>query len=96
MNIQSTTARILGAIVVLASIIWGYWWLTWALAILFLFIFTTYYEIIVWGVMYDALYGLAIPQFNEYRYVFTAASIILFLSAFFLRKYLVAYEDTLY
>jgi hypothetical protein len=74
-------------------IMWGYWWITWSAAIIFLFIFPSYYEIIVWGVMYDALYGLPIAQFAGFRYVFTAASVILFTTAFFLRKLLLTYED---
>lgn len=86
--------RIFTACLMIASIIWGYWWLTWSLAIIFLFIFPLYYEILFWGVMYDALYGLPLPQFYNLPYIFTISSIILFASAFFLRKILLAYEDT--
>lgn len=75
-----------------ASLIWGYWWLTWVLAIAFLFIFPLYYEIIFAGIVYDAIYGLPLPQFYDFPYMFTVAGIILFILAFFLRKKLAAYD----
>ncbi len=84
--------RIVSFAVVLASLIWGYWWVTWSLAIIFLFLFPLYYEIIAWGVIYDALYGLQLPQFYNFPYTFTLASFIFFILAFFLKKYLTAYE----
>ena len=74
-------------------IMWGYWWLTWCAAIVLLFYFPIYYEIILWGVMYDALYGMALPEFWNVRYIFTIASIALFLISFFLRKRLTVYDD---
>ena len=74
-------------------IMWGYWWLTWCAAIILLFYFPIYYEIILWGVMYDALYGTALPEFWNIRYIFTIAGITLFLISFFLRKRLIVYDD---
>ena len=94
MNSNKKIFRVIAGLTMIASIIWGYWWVTWALAIAFLFAFPMYYEIIIWGVIYDALYGLPLPQFQNFRYVFTLASIILFTIAVFLRKSLIAYEDT--
>src|ERR1044072_4005237 len=84
--------RIISAILTLACLVWGYWWMTWALAIIFLFLFPLYYEIIAWGVIYDAVYGLPLPQFYNFPYTFTLASFILFILAFVLKKYLTAYE----
>jgi len=85
--------RVLCAILMFCFIMWGYWWLTWCLAIALLFYFPIYYEIILWGIIYDAMYGTAIPEFWNIRYIFTISSIILFLIALFLRKRLVIYED---
>jgi hypothetical protein len=70
----------------LAVIVWGYWWLTVALAIiLLLFIFPNYYEILLWGVIYDALYGHASPRsIWGIAYIFSIGSIVtLFTLAFF-------------
>ena len=81
------------AILMFCFIMWGYWWLTWCIAIALLFYFPVYYEIILWGIIYDAMYGTALPEFWNIRYIFTIASIVLFLIALFLRKRLVIYED---
>ncbi len=85
--------RIFTAILMIVSIVYGYWWLTWILAISFLLYFPSYYEIIVWGVVYDALYGLNVPELYNIRYIFSISSIILFVIAYFLRKYLIAYDE---
>jgi hypothetical protein len=79
----------------LAVIVWGYWWLTVALAILLLFIFPNYYEILLWGVIYDALYGLPLHEYWGIAYIFSIGSIVLFLLSLFLRKMLSAYESTI-
>lgn len=92
---NNTFLRILAAFIMIGSIIWGYWWLTAALAIVFLFVFPSYYEILFWGVAYDALYGSALPQFWNFGYVWSAAAILLFLLSLYLRKLLLAYEPTI-
>ena len=74
-------------------IMWGYWWLTWCLAILLLFYFPVYLEIILWGVMYDALYGVALPEFWNIHYVFTIGSVALFAVSFIIKRLLIAYES---
>lgn len=91
MKINNLTLRYFAAFALLTSLLWGFWWLTWVLAIVSLFIFTSYYEIIILGIAYDALYGLPIPQFYNFPYIFTLSSIILFLFAQFLRGKLIAY-----
>lgn len=93
MHTTNTTLRILSAFLMTGSILWGYWWLTWTLAILFLFIFNFYYEIILWGMVYDALYGLSIPQFYNFPAIFSLSSLILFVIAFYIKKSLSTYED---
>lgn len=90
---KKTIIRILTAIGMFCCIMWGYWWLTWCLAIVLLFYFPSYYEIILWGVIYDALYGIISPEFSNIKYIFTISSIILFAIAFLLRKKLIIYND---
>ncbi|MDP3962277.1 MAG: hypothetical protein Q8Q03_00190 [bacterium] len=75
--------RIIAALIMIACILWGYWWLMLSAAIIFLFIFNSYYEIIAWGIIYDSLYGVT--------HMFAIAAIILFMISFFLKKYLFAY-----
>jgi hypothetical protein len=85
--------RVVTAILMFCFIMWGYWWLTWCFAIGLLFYFPKYYEIIVWGIIYDALYGMSLPEYWNIRYIFTISSIALFVIAFFLRKRLIVYDD---
>jgi len=84
--------RGIAGLAMIASVIWGPWWLTWSFAIIFLFLFPSYYEIIIAGVAYDALYGLPLAQFHNFPYVFTVSSAFLFIIAFFLRKKLLVYN----
>ena len=85
--------RIVAGIIMCFCIIFGYWWLIWALAILLLFYFPIYYEIIAWGIIYDALYGIALPEFWNIKYIFTLASIVLFLISLIIKKRLIIYES---
>lgn len=84
--------RIISGILIIGSIIWGYWWLTWILAIIFLFYFPLYFEIIIWGIIYDSLYGISLPNFWNINYIFTIVSIVLFLFSLILKKRLILYE----
>lgn len=72
--------------------IWGHWWLTWILVIALLFYFPFYFEIIAWGVIYDSLYGIALPEFWNINYIFSISSIILFMISLLLKKRLTIYE----
>lgn len=75
--------RIIAGLLMVTCIIWGYWWLMLSVAIIFLFIFDSYYEIIGWGIIYDFLYGTSL--------MFSFVSILLFIIAYYLKKYLYAY-----
>jgi hypothetical protein len=93
MKRKNNIIRIVAGLIVLGSLVLSYWWLTWALAIIFLFIFPVYYEILTWGIIYDALYALPLPQFYGIPYIFTFASCILFLLSLAIRKYFVTYQS---
>jgi hypothetical protein len=93
MQINKPFLRFAAGFALVVALLWGYWWVVAVLSIVFLFLFPSYYEIIAVGVAYDALYGVALPQFYNFPYVFTAASIVLFIIAYALRKKLIAYED---
>ena len=92
---SNTTTRLIAIWIMVVLVLWGYWWLTWGVALVFLFIFPDYYEILAYGIIYDALYGLPIPQFWNFGYVFTATSIALFLLSLMIRASLSAYEPTI-
>jgi hypothetical protein len=84
--------RIIAGTILLISILFGYWWITWILAIILLFTFPVYYEIIICGIIYDSLYGISSIRFMGIEYVFTIFSIVLFLFSLLLTKHLKIYE----
>jgi|GEM_PF-444709 hypothetical protein len=93
-----TFLRILAAVFMIALIAWGNWWLILIAAIVFLFLYETYYEIILWGICCDALYGLPpslSPRlFNLFNmsYLATLISIALLFLGIFLKKRLTFYS----
>ena len=84
--------RIISGIIMLILILFSYWWLVCILAILLLFYFNNYYEIILWGIIYDSLYGISIPAFWNIDIIFTIMCILLFSISLFLKRYLIIYE----
>ncbi len=60
-------SRILAALIMVLLIAWGYWWLTLAVGIIFLFMFDPYYEAVAWGICFDALYSSPREAYIMYR-----------------------------
>ena len=65
----------------------------WCLAIALLFYFPYYFEIVALGIVYDALYGIAVPEFWDIPYIFTISSVVLFLISLIIKKRLIIYES---
>ncbi len=85
--------RIISALIVVGLMILGYWWLMWIVALVFLFFFKNYYEIILWGIAYDAIYSIQLAEYGNFRYIFTVSSIILYVIGLIFRKRLIVYDD---
>lgn len=85
--------RIFSDIFILIFIIWMYWWITWPIIIISLFIFPKYFEMLAWGIIYDALYGIHLPAFFNIDYIFTIVSIVLLLLSLIIRRRLIIYES---
>lgn len=85
--------RIFIGVFVFSCILFGYWWLTLCLSILLLFYFKTYYEILLFGIIYDSIYGLSLPEFWNIRYIFTLTSVVLFIISLMIKKRLIIYES---
>ena len=49
--------RILADALVLALLAWAPWWATLIAAIASAWLFAPYYELMLWGIAYDSLYG---------------------------------------
>ena len=75
--------RIFLGFAMIPLIAWGSWWMILLPVIAFLFIFSPYYEILLWGACLDALYG------KHYALI---TAILLFIIMFLLKKRLVFYS----
>lgn len=84
--------RLMIDIFVFGMIIFGYWWIGWILLIVLLFFIPLYLEIIFFGVLYDALYGISLLLFWNMDYIFSLLGIVLFSTSLFLKKRLSLYE----
>jgi len=71
-------------------IAWAPWWIIVIAAGVFLFVYNSYYEIIIWGLCLDELYGAAyhIP----YSLVATIIACGALVAAHFLKKSLLLYK----
>jgi hypothetical protein len=93
-----TFLRILAGILMIALIVWGSWWIVVIAAVIFIFVYDAYYEIIIWGICYDALYGLphdlSLKLFHLFNmsYFATLIAIVLFFLGIFFKKRLTFYS----
>ena len=71
-------------------IAWGPWWAIIIAAAAFLFVYNSYYEIIVWGLCLDELYGASyqLPYSLSATFIAVAALV----GAYFLKKRLTFYS----
>ncbi len=90
--VNNTKIRVLLGIIVFSTILWGFWYLPLIISIILVFIIPKYYEIILWGIMYDALYGIPLDMFWHIPYIFSIASILFLIASLFFRKHLIVYE----
>lgn len=68
------------------------WWVSVAIAILFLFLVQPHIiEVLLGGIFLDALHGASVPGFYGIEFVFTILFLIFFALALFLKRYLVFY-----
>jgi hypothetical protein len=69
------------------------WWIAFFLAVALLFVYRAYYEIILIGLIADALHGSATPFWGGFELVITLASVCLCIAAIFIKKRLKFYYD---
>ncbi|MDP3735576.1 MAG: hypothetical protein Q8R39_04070 [bacterium] len=77
--------RFLTDLVLFTAAFFTPWWLVVPGAALLLFRYHSAYELIVLGVILDALYGLPVRQLGGFRFPFTVLCTLLFLMLEFLR-----------
>lgn len=76
--------RIIFDLVLLSAIFYTPWWVAAALAFVCVFLIPRYYEILVFGLLVDLLYGTSMSTF--YGMAGTIGAIILFLVGEFAKK----------
>ena len=82
--------RILIDILLLFGIFMAPFWLTFLGALICLFVFENFYEIIIMGIIFDSLYGIPI-RFISLPAIYTLSASILFIARAFLKKHLKFY-----
>jgi hypothetical protein len=68
------------------------WWVTFAIAVLFLVRFSGY-EILFWGFVMDVLYGASLPGFFGFPFMGTAGAALLLMVSFLIKRRLIFYRD---
>ena len=71
-------------------IAWAPWWMIVIAAAVFLFVYNSYYEIVVWGLCLDELYGTS----HSFPYSLSATIIacVALVGTYFLKKRLTFYQ----
>ncbi len=77
--------RIIIDLLIVWSLIQGFWFLVIIFGAIGLWKYEQFYEIIIAGIGYDALFGM-VPRMGIHGYYGTIIGIILYIAAFFLKK----------
>ena len=75
----------------LLSALWFPWWVTMGFVLLLLSVARAY-EVIVWGIVLDTLYGAPVPRFFELPILFTLLCTLVVVVVEFIKPTLVFYE----
>jgi hypothetical protein len=68
--------RIICDVVLVIAAFTAPWWVAIFLGIILLFVFNTYYELIVFGFIIDTLYNAPVARFYHFQFMLTCAAII--------------------
>jgi len=71
---------------ILVSILFFPWWFTVIVGIILVFLQKNFYEIIVWAIFYDVLYGISSINIWGFTFFFTVGVLFLFYGAGFLKS----------
>jgi len=84
------TRRLIADLILLISVVLLPWWLSAPIAIIFLFVFDSYYEILIAGLIIDSLYphSFIIPRISI---GFTFLAAVVFLASFPIKRNLKFY-----
>lgn len=77
--------RLLTDLALFTAVFFVPWWFVVPAAVLFSLRFARMYELLLLGIILDALYGLPIPALGGFRFSFTALCTFFFLAGEFLK-----------
>ena len=80
-------------IAIFISILFFPWWISLALGILLIAVCKSY-EVLVWGLFFDALYGTPLDSLFGIEYVASVLFLFLFLVSFLVKKRVIFYKST--
>ena len=83
--------RLASDILMLLLIAWAPWWIIIIAAVAFLFVYNSYYEIVLWGLCLDEIYGTS--HHIPYSLIATVVACLLFIAVYFLKKRLMIYRS---
>lgn len=78
--------RISANIILCTSVLFFPWWVGAFFGILFLFIFNLFYEIIIWGIMADLLFGTKIASLYDFNMILSVGALLFFVCAEIFKK----------
>ena len=68
------------------------WWITMLLAVVGLFVFRNFFEIIIIGIMLDSLYNASVARYYNVQFLMTYMAIVLFVATSFIKPRLRYFE----
>lgn len=83
----------LGATLLLfVSVLFAPWYVTASFAVLFVLFFNRFFEVVLAGLMFDALFGIAVEKFSGFPFVGMTFAIVILILSVFLKKRLAFYR----
>ena len=78
--------RLIANVILFASLLFLPWWITIVIALIAVFVYNVFYELILWGVVGDLLYGAGVASFYALTSFLSTGALVLFLTAQYLKE----------
>ena len=85
--------RCIAGVLLFISVVVFPWWVSFVAALVLLFYCNRYYEAICAAFVFDLLYGVPLPMFFSFSFLFTLIMAVLFFVIEFLKPYLKFYSS---
>src|SRR3989344_4581768 len=88
--------RVAANLILLALLFIAPWWIVMSVAVLFLFYFKNYFEILIFGFLLDLLYGAPVSAYYGMGYVISVIAALAFALVAVVKNRLVFFEFTIF